>query len=131
MKINIIRKIEQLEKKVSVKKKETPDLVLISYEEETQDYSVSETYMEDETYKKDFRIKNLNEYIITPEMNFTRMIIDLIALEGGNLFVIKGGELLEGVGEGSSVSIEFIGQDPEEKMKGLFNINEIVKRRGK
>lgn len=132
MKLTIVKRVADLEKALTQKKKrELPTLVIISYDYQSSKWRVFETYPELED-NREILLDHYSQYIFRPNLK-ARVLLDLFTLEepDTNLYSFSSEELFKGINKKSGVSLEYGGRDPDNPLNSVFNltIHEPVKEK--
>ena len=125
MKLSVVKRIADLEKKTSKKKRAYPTLIIICYDYEKDCWRVQENYDEVED-DKTLHFSHYRDYIIEPKCN-AQIMLDLLSCpdeDAANFYSFNSLEILSLVGKNSGASIEYGGEDPENPMNSIFNITE-------
>lgn len=113
MKVGITRKLEKMTDELQKMKKAVfvPDVIIISYEPEQQNYIIREDSLKGKSREK--TVNRLDEYIIIAEYDGT-VLIDLMGAEDGNLYCFNAAEIRKKAGIQGAFSLEYVKGNPEE-----------------
>lgn len=126
MKLNILKRIEALEKKA--RKSETPDLIMIFYEPKDEKWTIREDYCKHDNkgnivaggHSKTIMVDHYKDYIIPAGFEGTLLLSLMECPNGGDLFIIKAKEIKQELKvKGCGLSLEYAGKEGHE---GIFNV---------